>query len=56
MDLLAARVFELGPVEGLASTTGSLFCSLVKMGSMTLPMWTLATVSQGFPKVPHVPV
>lgn len=39
-----------------ASLTCSLFCSLVRMDIKTWPVQTLATVSWGMPKVPHIPV
>ena len=37
-----------------ASVTCSLFCSVVWMGVMTWPMWTLTTVPLGFPEAPWI--
>ena len=38
------------------SVTCSLFCISVGMNIMTWPMWTLASVPQGFPEAPRIPV
>ena len=39
-----------------ASITGSLFCHSVRMDIVTWPMWTLASVPQGFSEAPRTPV
>lgn len=54
MDCLVARELELGPAQGLSPMLLAL--QFVWMDTMTLPVWTLATVPWGFPEAPHLPV
>ena len=55
VDLPTARELELGPVKGLRHVLLALQLG-ADIDIMTCPKWTLASVPQGFPEAPRIPV